>query len=347
MNALAYEVTPGVVERDRDAVLDVWSGHLGHDDRMRRKYAWFYLGSPGGPPMLGLLRVVPGGRVGGAPSAGPRRMLLDGREVRGGLLVDLAVATSHRAFGPALMLQGHFVEHGDERFDMLYGFPNEKAEPVFRRAGHARLGEMVRYVRVLRHARYLARHVPAALAGTAGMLVDRARQLALAVRVLAGDALRVEWTDAADSRFDDLWSRSAPREGMSGIHDAAFARWRFDQSPLGTTRYLLLSRPGDDRLLAWFACQDGARGSLDVIDFWSEDAAHGIGRRFVDALLLAAWRTGATSVAVEYAAPPTMLAGWTGAGFVERTRRPLYGRALAGALPADGPLHITAADEDE
>ncbi len=347
MNALAYEVTRGVVERDRDAVLAVWSGNLGHDERMRRKYGWFYLGSPGGPPMLGLLRLVPGGRVVGAASAGPRRMLLDGREVRGGLLVDLAVAPSHRAFGPALMLQGHFVEHGDERFDMLYGFPNGKAEPVFRRAGHVRLGEMVRYVRVLRHARYFARHVPAALAGAAGVLVDRARHLVLAARVLARDALRVQWTDAADPRFDDLWSDSAPRQGMCGIHDAAFARWRFDQSPLGKTRYLLLSSPGDDRLLAWFACQDGANGSLDVIDFWSVDAAHGIGRRFVDALLLAAWRAGAASVAVEYAAPPPMLAGWTGAGFVERGRRPLYGRALAGSLPADGPLHITAADEDE
>ena len=345
MSGAVYEVAIGVAERDRDTVLGIWRGNLGHEDRMRCKFDWFYLRSPDGPPMLSLLRHVPDGSIVGVASAGPRRMLLDGHEVRAGLLVDLAVAASHRAFGPALTLQSHFVDHGRDHFHFLYGFPNPKAAPVFKRAGHIRLGELVRYVRVLRHAPYLARRIPARSATLAGAIIDGARRLAPVARALLDPPLRAEWTDRTDARFDDLWARSAPDHGLCGVRDAAFTAWRFDQSPLVSTRYLLLSdRSG--RLRAWFACQRSGPG-VQVVDFWSDDAAWGIGRRYVDALVHAAWRTGASSVAVEYAAPPGRLAGWTSAGFVGRERRPMFARALSGSLPDPLTLHVTAADEDE
>ena len=97
---------------------------------MRAKYDWFYLRCPFGPPLLQLLRAGSAGTAVGACGAGRRRMLWKGREIRAGVLVDLAVAREHRSLGPALMLQQGLVAAGHNELDLLYGFPNPKAAPV-------------------------------------------------------------------------------------------------------------------------------------------------------------------------------------------------------------------------
>ena len=342
--APTYLVREGDVEADRDAVLSIWRGNLGDDARMPAKYAWFYQHAAAGPPLLQLLTAD--GREVGACSAGRRRMLRDGRPLRAGVLVDPAVLPEHRSLGPALVLQQGLAATARRELDLLYGFPNRRAVPVFKRIGYRPLGELVRHVRVLRHGGYLARRMPRALATPAGWLLDLHARWRDRGRDAGGTALRWEWRRHVDPRMQALWEASIKPDGLAGVRDVAHLRWRFDQSPPPGFRYLLVCEPGRASLAAWFATRaDGA--TLHVHDFWSR---HGpaIGTGSLSVLLRAAREAGHAAVSVELATSLRHLAPWEALGFVPRGSRPVYACWNEGAFdPATNPVHLTAADEDE
>ncbi|MGB0133862.1 hypothetical protein [Dokdonella sp.] len=341
-----YVVDIGDVARDRGKVLGLWRGNLGEDVRMQSKFDWFYAKCPFGEPTLCLLRHVADGSHVGVASAGPRKMLVGGSAMEAGVLVDLAVGAEHRSLGPAMMLQAAIAEHGAARFSLLYGFPNPKAAPVFKRVGYSKLGEIVRHARVLRHADYLARRMPRALATMGGWLVDIGVRLRDGWRARSDPRLLVLWSDAADPRFDSLWARSAPDSMALSIRDYAFARWRFDQCPFEKTQFLLLSDPANGDLQAWFACQV-KDNTLHVRDFWSAEAATGVSRTHVDALLAEARKQGHAALSIEIAGRSDRLEGWRAAGFSARGKRPVFGKWSDGRNVDDVDLYLTSADEDE
>ena len=336
----AYVAHAGDADRDRELVISLWRGNLGQQARLEAKFDWFYRSSPWGPPLLQLLRHEPSSAWVGVAGAGTRRMLDQGRELRAGVLVDLAVNAAHRSLGPALTLQKALLHVGGERFDLLYGFPNSRAAPVFKRAGYAHLGEIVRYACVLRHRRYLELLMPPFAAGLLGFALDAASKL----RAFGRDrGLTYEWVASVDPRVDELWSQSEHGAALIAPRDTAMLHWRFDRSPSRTVRYLLVSAKRCGSLLAWFACEvDGT--TLHVRDFWSVDAARGIGRRLIAAMLIAARRSGQSSVSVEYAGPGPRHRAWLDAGFVARSRRPIFGLWNERSPHV---LHLTSADEDE
>jgi hypothetical protein len=343
-----YVAERGDVERDRDTVLAIWRGNLGQEAPMRAKFDWFYRGCPFGEPLILLLRHAPSQASAGAAAIGPRRMLWRSREIRVGVLVDLAVTPEHRSLGPALMLERELAKAGSERFDLVYGFPNAKAVAVFKRIGcYGKLADMVRYAHVLRHRDYVARRLPVALATPASWLLDRARRLGRAFRALRDEAVVASWSAGTDAaRVDALWKRSTPGDGLIAVRDSTFLHWRFDDAPSSTTRFLLLSDPGDEALRAWFACQV-KDAVLHVRDFWSEDGDRGISRAHADALLRSAYAEGHAAVSFEFAGADARTVGWTAAGFSERGRRPVYGRWSNEEVTTGLDLHLTSADEDE
>lgn len=340
-----YIVRDGDPLRDRDTVLSIWWGNLGREDRIAAKYDWFYLTGPHGPPLLQLLLHAPSGSWVGTACAGRRRMRHRGRDLTAGVLVDLAVLPEHRSLGPALMLQQGLIDAGKSQVDVLYGFPNPKAAAVFKRIGYQHLTDLVRHARPLRHARYLQARLPAWLTAPAGWLVDTA----LAVRDgwwrWHGPRLRSEWGTRADKRMDVLWANSSQGDGVLAVRDHAHAKWRFDDSPLATTRYLWITGRGSDALRAWFAVQveDSA---LHVRDFWSDNGAHGMSRPYILALLSAARAAGYTSVSMEITGSEAQLQGWKDSRFRERSRRPVFARwnLATGGEPG---WFLTSADEDE
>ena len=99
---VAYVAREGSAARDREAVLALWRGNLGDDARMAEKFDWFYRDSPLGEPLLRILHHGSDGPAVGIATAGPRRLRAGTRELRGGVLVDLAVLPEHRTLGPAL-----------------------------------------------------------------------------------------------------------------------------------------------------------------------------------------------------------------------------------------------------
>ena len=61
----------------------------------------------------------------------PRRIVVNGRPVRGYVCGDLVVDTAHRALGPALFLvNAALAKCEEEDPTVLFGFPNDKSEPV-------------------------------------------------------------------------------------------------------------------------------------------------------------------------------------------------------------------------
>lgn len=333
--------------RHQDVVLSIWRGNLHHTlGGHEAKYQWFYLSGPDGPPLLQLMRHEPSGEWVGTCAAGRRRMLLDGREIRGGVIVDFAVSPEHRSLGPALILQGGLMEAGARQMELLYGFPNPKAVAAIKRGGYQPLGDIVEYTRVLRHARYLARHMPAPLANGIGTLIDLAVWTWDGACRLLSPRLHATWSECADERMDRVWQRSQRGDGLVMVRDTAYARWRFDEAPQGKTRYLIVSDPKEGAPLAWFATRSDA-GVLRVRDFWSENGIRGVSRACVNALLWAARATGHVAVTSEIAAPRPSLAGWRACGFLERERRPVYGRwSREGEASAGVALHLTSADKD-
>jgi hypothetical protein len=350
MNAEApaptYAVYDGDASLDRATVLSIWQGRLGQLDRMRAKYDWFYLLCPGGPPLLQLLRHEPDATWVGTCAAGRRRMLWRGKEMRAGVLVDLAVSAEHRSLGPAMLLQQGLIAAGRRDLDVLYGFPNPKASAVFKRIGYRPFGEIVRYARVLRHRGYLEKRIPSVLAVPAALLLDAAFGLRDAWRRATAPRLQARWRDEADPRMDLLWESSAPRDSLGAIRDARHVRWRFDQSPIAKTRHLLLIRPGDNQLMAWFATQVEGH-ALFVRDFWSNDADIAVGVHYLDVLVHVARQMGHTSISVEIAARESRLTTWRSRGFVARSRRPVFGLQLGSDDISSDDLYLTSADEDE
>lgn len=342
-----YRVAGGNAAEDREAVLQIWRGNLGQEVRMRAKYDWFYLRCPFGPPLLQLLRAGTAGTAVGACGAGRRRMLWKGKEIKAGVLVDLAVAPEHRSLGPALMLQQGLVAAGHAELDLLYGFPNPKAAPVFRRLGYRKFAEMQRHARVLRHARYLGRRVPAVLASPLGILADLIVNARDALRALPRRRILASWSDHADPDFDTLWQHSDHGNGLLGVRDRAHASWRFDDSPLGRTRYLLL-RDRAGALQAWFATQEDD-GVLHVRDFWALDAIAGVDTALIDALVHATRKAGHHALSIEMATTESRLENWRARGFRQRAGRPLFGTWSDATVAPDEELdlHITSADEDE
>lgn len=343
-----YTVHDGDVERDREAVLSIWRGNLGQEDRMAAKYAWFYLGCPYGPPLLQLLQHTPSTTWVGVCSMGRRRMLWEGREIRTGVLVDLAVLPKHRSLGPALMLQQGVIDSVRDTYDMVLGFPNPKAAAVFRRIRYSKFRDIVRYAKILRHGDYLRRRLPDWIALPLGALADAGSRVAGVLRSARGPRLHAQWSERADPRMDELWARSEHGNGLVAIRDAQFVRWRFDESPLGRTRHLLLSEQPGGPLSAWFTAET-IGGVLQVKDFWSIDAAAGVSTRYINALLRAARMEGHSAVSVEMATTTARLASWASRGFLERNRRPVFGYWSQPPNQVDSnlELHLTAADEDE
>ncbi len=336
-----YAVAAADPARDRDAVLGIWQGNLGQPARMQAKFDWVYRDSPLGAPLTMMLQHLPTGEAVGVATAAPRRMRIGRREIRAGVLVDLAVLPAHRSLGPALQLQQALLEAAPSRFDFVYGFPNRKAAPVFKRAGYVSLGQLVRHARVLRHRDYLAQRIPRMLAAIAGPLFDLGARFRDGWRARSDPDWRMQWVDSAantGARTDH------EAEVLHGVHDRQFLGWRFDPRPIGATRTLHL----DDHagaLQAWFVCQV-EEGVLHVADCGAASRSLGVSRAHVDALLHAARAAGYRSVSVQLAAPPDSLAAWRDCGFVQRSARPIFGRWFGAGPPPDN-LYLTAADEDE
>ena len=116
-----------------------------------RRFAKYYDRSPLGPPLLLLARETASGRLVGMASLLPSMLRVAGQPVRAAISADFAIESGHRGLGPALPLQRAALEAlSEEGLACAYGCPNPLSEPIVKRVGFENVGELRRFVKVLR-----------------------------------------------------------------------------------------------------------------------------------------------------------------------------------------------------
>lgn len=226
---------------------------------------------------------------------------------------------------------------------LLYAFPRMMEVPLFKRVGFRPIGDVVRYVRVLQHAPFLGKRIPWILARLSGPALDAWARTRDALCNAGTRRLLGTWTDRVDPRMQRLWETSTKPDGIVGTRDAAYLSSRFDASTDDGFRFLLVTDPTTNDLLAWFAVRPMGR-TLHVLDYWS---SHGpaIGTRVLYMLLHCSSKTGYVAVSLDQSSLSPYLSPWRATGFVECSRRPVMGYWHTHALGQHlGEVHLTAGD---
>jgi hypothetical protein len=321
----------------RDEIVSLLEANLAVTE-LDARLRWFYQDNPHGPGRVFVLR-ADGVAIGHA-GIGVRMFWHHERPLRAAVFADLAVDRAHRSGFPALALVRAVKRHVAETFELGYGFPNPKAEAIFRHAGCAKLGTMTRYVRVLRSQRYLARQLSRPLACVVGAIADRTRAGAAQLRAAcSARSSRLDWLDDFDPRFDRLFQEA--RTGYIACdRTAAFLRWRFSPD-----RHRIAALVDGARLRAYAVVRESGR-MAELVDLFGVE---------LDALLArivpVLYRLGYDSTSVRFLGRsriPKLLAAH---GFV--TRPPTRMVALALSTTSDSPQlrdaeswYLTDLDED-
>ncbi len=343
---MAYETRAADPALERATILRLWEGALHGRVSREEKLRLHYLECPWGHPMVEMLEHD--GSPVGVVAVQPRELQQEKGRISAGLLIDFAVAPSHRSVGPALKLQRSVLSRGLDRFDLVYGLPNDSARLLSERAGMEIIGTMTRFVRVVRYGHYFAPHMPRALAIVLGTLVDGMLCATRRLRYAFEASKITSWSEEPSSEFDDLWRASDTGSCVLAMRDTQRLRWLFPSGIARQIRYLLIRDRKRGHLEGWFACER-VEDSLRVVDYWTRDAARGTGRRLIEALAVAAASLGCASISIELLAPEVVVQSWLMAGFVARDSRGVLGRWRQGrhASPTKADILLTSADEDE
>jgi hypothetical protein len=349
--ASTYQVERGEAHADRARILELWErcGFTAGAAAAAR-YDWFYLHNPDGLARVYLLLDGNGALV-GSVGAGVRHFVVPGNErpLRAAVLVDFVVHPAHRSMFPALLLQRVVREQELRDADLVYGLPDVKAAPVFKRLGSNLQLESGSYVRVLRSNRFATRLVgwmPAFVIAAACAIVDRMRLLAPWV-ISRLNGLHAEWRHELPDGLDGLWNRARTQEGHAqGIRDFRFLAWRFDPKVLGGWLVLPVRRGRGGTLEACFI---GRREGEDLVVYDSLFATDDLATPLL-VLALAAWRLGVQSVRVVFGGCDRTGRSLERAAYLLRDRRPCFlswnadGAALS--LGRVRSWRLTRADED-
>lgn len=320
-----YSVVPASTRTDRASVVGLWRrGELGDPAQLDARFQWYHCDHPSGPSTLLFLCCGPDHERVGVAGLGQRRMYAAGRSIAAGVLADLVVLQEHRTLYPALLLEREMCRVGLESHSILYGLPNDKSAPVVRRLGFVQIGELVRYVAVLRYGEYLKRWLPEWLAAPVGSVMDLFVPWYLRSRGASAHKWRTAWLTSVDQRFDTLWFRAKEYPGIIGRRDSRFLAWRFFAQPGRAHRVFALSRASDDQLMGYAMCEHGGY-TLHVRDFLVDPAAERLVPVLLARLAREAAHEGYSSISLHFLGDPRVHRLIAAAGMAERERNAVLG----------------------
>jgi hypothetical protein len=279
-----YVISTADVRADKDEIIELTFRVL-PDSPGESRYRKYYESNPNGPPFVLLARERETGRLVGMATLFPAPLRVRGESMPAAISADFAIDPDHRGFGPALALQRAAVASlADHGLVCTYGAPNPFSEPVVTRVGFAEVGELTRFLKVLRTRLAVdllvrRRRLNAVLSALSRVTADPLLPLVFRERRGRGAEFAVERPAAFDERFRALWEETERRHAVSGERSPELLNWKYELGgaspsefrifavvdPRGEVAGYVVHRSKDDvRHIFDIACTD-SRAALDAL----------------------------------------------------------------------------------
>lgn len=229
---MSYSVSRADLTKDRESLLKFWQEQSGRS--LDNKFNWAYTGNPDGKAHVWFLKIDDTNEVVGVAALFPRKIKINGQTYMAGVAGDLLVHEKHRTIGPAIQLLRTVISSGEDCiFDVIYTFPNIKANLVAKRAGLNAIGPTQRYVIIFRVKRQLIkRGIPNILASIIAPLIDIGLKLrANNTYSKLSNSVQIHKIDNFDDVFEDLWNERQSGYFVVPDRSSEYMNWKFFEDP--------------------------------------------------------------------------------------------------------------------
>ena len=319
MNA-KYYLSEADLGANQDQIVGAWALGLEGlvDDAAQAKYRHYYLDNPAGIGMCLLLHELAGNKAVGAQGLIPRTFYAGQRRFSAATLADFVVAPGHRSLGPALKLMRSCIALSQDRFDFVYGTPNEKSRAILNRAGIHPLGALTRYTKLLRSESYLSERVPRWMVSPVATVADAAIASTDFVRdVLFGSHFRWSEPTTFSAEFEKVW-QGRQADIVSSERSPTTLRWRYSTAKPESPWHFSLAADRTDTPIGYVIWRQVNEIAM-IDDFFCSNMEESV-RALLQSFVVHARRFRVHKVSLEFLGPPSISAALVACGFAPRNQ---------------------------
>lgn len=195
------------------------------------KYRHYYVDNPAGTGICVVLRDAANAEAIGVQGLIPRAFHIGQRRISAAALADYVVVPRHRSLGPALLLMRTSIAVSRERFNFVYGTPNQKSRAILKRAGINAFSALTRYTKVIRSASYWRGRLPQWIVPTVAVAADALIGIVDVSRgLLYGRHLTWGERNSFGADFKEIWEARNVPDLVVGERSASALQWRYSSS---------------------------------------------------------------------------------------------------------------------
>ena len=228
----------------RDELLDLFRASFGHDMSVER-WDWQFIHNPLAADIPDVCVVVDGNRIIAARPQMASRIWMGHENFKAVQRVNAMVHPQYQGRGIFSQLT-HPVKHylGTKDYEVNYGFPNSRLQPVLLREGARIVAPLEDLVAMINPQKILSSKLGNRLLGNSlGLFYDKLLNTKTRNATLQSDSFHIKMLDQFNDELNEVDSLR-DKSRIDVVRDEAYLRWRFDQHPEYRHRYVIAERDG-------------------------------------------------------------------------------------------------------
>lgn len=240
---MKYYVKKASLKRDKNSIIEFWNSNRDH--KLDEKFDWIYTKNPDGYAIVFLLKEEQTDKTCGIATVFPRFLSCNEKKINAAFNGDLFIEKKHRTLFPAiLLLKSILKDKTISEYDLICSFPNRHADILFKRLKYKKVGDLTRYVRVIKTKKHLSQRFNNFVALLLSPLLDLSLYLKYDLKAIACSKKDyiIENSYSADNCGERIFKENIVDDHIYGLRQNSYMRWKFYDNPIREHKFLSVSR---------------------------------------------------------------------------------------------------------
>ena len=335
---MEYKVLEADINQSRNIICELWRESFPEMDAPQDKIDSSYINNITKRGNIYLLSVNE--KIVGVKGIIPRDCYVYGESKSFGLFCDFTVAKKHRSLGPSIKLLSETVKLASDQYDLLYGFPNKKAEVIFKRVGYEKLPNISRYVKIIDYKPYLKKKIKWPFTYFMTKLLNLGVIIKLSfLQLKLCNQYTSETTNIFKNDIDILWEKCDKSKLIMSARNKEWLEWRFKNSQNSTNIFVINNSKKEVQGYIVYSLSEGV---CFIYDALSQN--EGEFKKLFILFTKELFKGDTSSISFEFIAPDSYIKIITDLGFIYRDSEPVY--AINKSMFKHNNIYITEMDRD-